>query len=379
MLKQPTANGIQRILFFILLLICIQAPAQSTFVFFGSFNWDKNKEGIYVYELNTKSGQLTKVSSVTGVHNPSYLTVSPNGRFVYACTESKTANAGSVSSFQFDLQNRTLTFLNSQRSGGENPVYVNVHENGKWLVNANYTQGSVSVYPLLANGTIDSSAQNIQYTEGSINEGRQDRSHIHAAVFSPQQNYLFLPDLGADMIRSYAFNNDQKAPLHSKGFTSAVPGSGPRHFTFHPNGKYAYCIEELSGTISAYIYRNGALDSLQRIATHPAALLEGYESADIHLSPDGRFLYATNRGQENNIAIFSVRKDGRLKPVGYQSTFGNHPRTFAVDPSGQFLIVTNVVSENVVVFKRNRKTGLLKKVEQDIHITNVSCVKMQRY
>lgn len=165
--------------------------AQNTYVFLGSFNWDQSKEGIYVYELDKTSGKLTKVTTVKGIRNPSYLALSPNGRFLYACTDSKTLGAGSVSSFKFDPQLKTLNFLNSQRSGGENPVYLTVHKSGKWLVNANYTEGSVSVFPLLENGTIDYMAQNLQYSEGSIDEDRQDRSHIHSSIFAPEFDYIF--------------------------------------------------------------------------------------------------------------------------------------------------------------------------------------------
>jgi 6-phosphogluconolactonase (cycloisomerase 2 family) len=381
MLKKRKTNFVNSLVLLLLFCAYQHVNAQATYVFLGSFNWDKAKEGIYVYQLDTKSGQLTKVTSVTGIYNPSYITLSPNGKYLYACTESKTAGAGSVSSFAFDPTSRTLRYLNSQRSGGENPVYLKVHQSGKWLVNGNYTEGSVSVYPLKPNGAIDSMRQNVHYAEGSINKNRQDRSHIHATVFSPQHDHLILPDLGADKIRVYRFDSAGTEPLHvsSPSLIHTTPGSGPRHFTFHPNGKWAYSIEELAGAVTAYRYKHSKLDSFQHIATHAKDVQEGFESSDIHTSPDGRFLYASNRGTENNIAIFKIKRNGRLKPIGYQSTYGNHPRTFAIDPSGRFLLVTNVVSENVVVFKRDSKTGLLKKVEQDIPVTNVSCVQIGQY
>jgi 6-phosphogluconolactonase len=365
---------------FIVVFIGVNLSAQNSFVFFGSFMRDKTKESIYVYQLDSATGQLQFITSTKGISNPSFLTVSPNGKFVYACTESKTPNAGSVSSFAFDVKNKTLRFINSQPSGGENPVFVSVYPSGKWLVNANYTQGSVAVYPLTQDGHIDSMVQNIHYKEGSIVAGRQDSAHIHAAVFSPRFDFVFLPDLGADKIRSYPFDATDKTPLQTaqSTFTTTTLGAGPRHFTFHPNGRFAYCIEELSGTISAYKYANGRLDSMQRINTHPEKEQEGYESSDIHISPDGLFLYASNRGDENNIAIFSIGTNGQLKKRGYQSTLGDHPRTFAMDPSGKFLIVTNAVSGNVFVFSRNKKTGLLKKVGSEVKIENVSCVQIAR-
>ena len=355
--------------------------SQNKYVFFGSFNRDKTTEGIYVYKLDTISGNLSKVTSIKGILNPSYLTISPNGKYLFACTESKTVNAGSVSSFEFNPINESLTFINNQRSGGENPVYLTVHKNGNWLINGNYTEGSLSVYPISEDGHIDSIIQNFQFTEGSINQERQNRDHIHSAVFSPNFDYIFSADLGADKIRCYKFTNEKSKPLETpkKKYTESTLGSGPRHFTFHPNGKSAYCIEELTGTINVYKYNDGILDSVQRINTHPKKIKEGFESSDIHISPDGKFLYAANRGEENNIAIFSIQEDGKLTIVGYQSTLGEHPRIFAIDESGKFLIVSNVNSGNVFVFKRDSETGLLKKTGEEIKIKNVSCVQIRNY
>lgn len=366
--------------FAVVFLITFNAFAQNTYVFLGSYNRDKSAESIQVYQLDTVNGKLSKITSAKNLINPSFLTLSPNGKFLYSCTDSKTPNAGSVSSFEFNPENKSLTFLNSQKSGGENPVYVSVHKSGKWLVNANYTEGSVSVYPLLENGKIDSIAQNFQYSEGSINKERQTRSHVHSAIFSPEFDYLFLPDLGADKIRCYRFDENQKLPLieTKNPFTKTDLEAGPRHMTFHPNEKFAYCIEEMAGSISVYNYENGTINKIQRINTHPDKIKEGFESSDIHISPDGKFLYATNRGKENNIAIFSIDENGLLKNIGYQSTLGKHPRIFAIDETGKFLIATNVISGNVVVFKRNSKTGLLKKAENKIKMENVSCVQIKR-
>lgn len=355
--------------------------AQHTYAFFGSFNRDKNKEGIFVYELDTLSGKLSKVTTFTGILNPSFLTVSPDGKYVFACTESKTKNGGSVSSFKFNPENKSLTFISKQTSGGENPVYLTVNNNGKWLVNGNYTEGGASVYPISKDGKIEPYVQNFQYSEGSINEGRQSRAHIHSTVFSPDFNYIFLPDLGADKIRAYQFNKESDQPLQEAEvpFTKTVLGSGPRHFTFHPNGKFAYCIEEMGGAVSVYSYENGKLYDLQRIYTHPEKYKGEYESSDVHISPDGKFLYASNRGEENNIAIFAIRNDGTLQTVAYQSVNGKHTRVFALDPAGKFLISANTGSSTVVVFKRNSETGLLKKAGKKIKIKSVSCVQIRKY
>lgn len=366
-------------LFIFSLLISLHSYAQNTYVFIGSYSLDNTQEGIYVYQLTPK-GALKKITSVK-VHNASYLNLSPDGKYLYACTDTKTPNAGSVSSYEFNAQQKTLTFINSQRSGGENPVYLSVHQSGKWLVNANYTEGSASVYSL-ENGKISPFLQNFQYTtEHSIDPKRQERSHVHSSVFSPKNDYVFLPDLGADKIRCYQFDSSQKQPLQEAQypFTQTVAGSGPRHFTFHPNGKFAYCVEELSGTVSVYAYENGKLDSIQRIEAHSSQYIDGFGSADIHISPDGRFLYASNRGKENTITIFSIENNGTLKTIGYQSTLGNHPRMFGIDPTGKFIIVANQVSGDVVIFKRNAQTGLLKKVGNSIKIIEPSCVQIRQF
>lgn len=369
------------VIFLLILCVNFNCYSQNSYVFVGSYNSDKNKEGIYVFQLDTATGNLKKITTVKNILNPSYLTISPNGKYIFACTETKTPNAGSVSSFEFKPQDKSLTFINSQKSGGENPVFISVHKNGKWLVNANYTEGSVSVYPITAAGKIDSIAQNFSYSEGSVNIERQDRSHVHSAVFSPNFDFVFLPDLGADKIRSYRFDSTKKQPLSENQypFTSAVLGSGPRHFTFDPNGKFAYCVEELTGTVSVYVYANGKLDRIQRINAHTDAVKEGFNSGDIHISPDGRFLYASNRGEENNIAIFSIQSNGTLKTVGYQSTFGKTPRIFTIDSTGKFLIVANQTSGDLVVFKRNPVTGVLKKTGTELKVENPSCVQIRHY
>lgn len=368
-------------LLLISLLVTLNIFSQNTYVFLGSYNRDKTAEAIQIYQLDTIKGKLTKVTFAKDVVNPSYLTLSPNGKYLYACTDTKTPNAGSVSSFEFNPENKTLTFLNKQSSGGENPVYLSVHKSGKWLVNGNYTEGSVSVHPILDNGKIDSIAQNFQYTDGSVNKERQTKSHVHSTVFSPQNDYLFLPDLGADKIRCYGFDTSQKQPLVETKvpFTKTDLEAGPRHFTFHPNEKWGYCIEEMSGSISVYRYENGTLTQIQRINTHPDKITSGFESSDIHISPDGKLLYATNRGNENNIAIFSIDQNGLLKNIGYQSTLGKHPRIFALDESGKFLVATNVNSGNIVVFRRNPKTGMLKKTGNEVKMENVSCVQIKTF
>ena len=364
------------------ILACDLATGQTCYLFVGSYNFNKKKEGVYVYRFDTLTGQLEKVFSTKGIANPSFITLSPDGKHLYACTESLTKNAGSVSAFSIDSSTGSLSFINSRPSGGENPVYLSVDKTNKWLVNANYTEGSVSVYPLSSDGSIDSATQVIPFEEGSINRVRQQSAHIHSAVFSPSQDYLFLPDLGADKIRCCSFDHLNQHPLSTTAhaFTKSVAGSGPRHFAFHPNGHFAYCIEEMGGAINAYAYKDGQLDSIQRIPAHLKEQNRDFSSADIHLSADGRFLYASNRAKENNLAIFSVdANSGLLTLVAYQSTLGDHPRNFTIDPTGKFLLVANQFSGNVVVFKRDISTGLLTDTGIQISLPNPSCLQFRNY
>jgi len=362
-------------------MLSMNLLAQKCIVFVGSYNDDKSKDGIYVYELNTTTGVMTRLSAVNNILNPSFLSLSANGEKLYACSETQRPNLGSVSGFAFDSKNATLSFINSQKSGGDNPAFVSLHKNGNWIVNANYSGGSLGVHALAADGSIKPGAQVIAYKDSSVIKDRQNQSHIHSAVFSPDYKYIFLPDLGADKIRIYKFNELQNKPLEPAAvpFVKTVPGSGPRHFTFHPNGKIAYCIEEMSGTIDVFKYADGKLDKIQRIATHNDQYKDNFGSADIHISPDGKFLYASNRGVENNIAIFAIQHDGMLTSVGYQSTLGNHPRNFSLDQTGKFLIVANMKSNDIVVFKRDSKTGLLTKAGTEVKVTSPSCVVIRQY
>jgi len=373
---------IQKIVLFISFLIGTSLYSQKQFVFFGSYNWDKGSEAVYVYELDNDTGKLSKVASSSDVINPGYITVSSDGKYIYASSDAKTPNYGTVSSFAFDAEKKSLTFLNQQKTGGENPVYVNVDKSGKWLINVTYNQATISIFPLLDNGKIDSMVQNFKFTEGSsVNPKRQEKAHTHSVVFSPDSKTVLFADLGADKILQYPFDASQNKPLidNKSTFINTKPGSGPRHITFSKNGKLVYSIEELAGMISVYDFSENKLKEIQRIATHPDKITEGFESSDVHISPDGKFLYATNRRKENNIAIFKVLNDGKLESIGYQKTGGKHPRTFAIDETGKFIIVTNVISQDVTVFKRNLETGMLKKFGKPVKLKNVTCVKIKMY
>lgn len=365
-------------IFFI--LIFANCTGQSTYVFVGTFNRDKQKEGIAVYQLNEQNGQLTKVDSVYGILNPSFLAVGSDKNFLYACTESQTKNSGYINSFRFNKTNGKLTELNRQKTSGENPVYLTTFKNNKFLLSVNYTESSLDIFPLDTNGRIEQPIQTIAYKEGSNATGRQNVSHSHSVIFSPDYHYILIPDLGADEIKCYSFNPLLQKPVIQESYikNTATLASGSRHICFHPNNKNVYCVEEIGGSVSNYEFDNGKLNFVERIMLHKDKKGD-YNSADIHISPDGKFLYASNRGDENNIAIFSVAKNGKLKFVAYQATLGEHPRMFGISPDDTYLIVANQLSNSIRIFKKNKLTGKLTPTKQIIKIENPSCVQIEKY
>lgn len=380
--KRWTQNGTANFLFTVCLLFCVLSGVgqNKTLLFVGTYTGGQADTGIYLYTFDSFSGKLKRTSTGEKLTNPSFLCISPNGQHLYACTHSKLPEHGKVAAFGIDSSQGKIIPVNAQSSYGENPVYLSVDKTNSFLVNANYTDGNVSLYGVSKNGEIGEVLQKIQFRDSSVNKSRQEKAHIHAAVFSPDNRFVFFPDLGSDKIRVFAFHPDQSPVLENREdlLVKALPGSGPRHFTFHPNGQFAYCIEELSGTVSAYAYKDGKLDALQRVFSY-AHKLQEYSGADIHVSPDGLFLYASNRA-ENTISIFSIHNTtGRLTLIGHQSTFGEHPRNFTIDPSGNFLLVANLASNNIVVFKRNKKTGKLTKTQNSISVPRPSCLQMRVY
>ena len=343
---------------------------------------DQPANGITVFSFDVNSGTLTKLNQAENITNPSFLTISPNGKFLYSCSDTKMPKPGSITAFGIDAANGKLTYLNKQPSGGENPVYVAVDKSNRFLVTGNYSSGTVSLLYINKNGSLSPNVETIAFKDSSISKSRQEKSHIHSTFFDPTFNFIFAPDLGADKIRAFAFNRNQKPHLISREdlTVKTTPGSGPRHFAFHPNKRFGYLIEELTGTISTYGYSNGRLAPIQSIFSY-LKKRDSYGTADIHISPDGKFLYASNRFVgENTIAIFAINSlSGKLSLVGHQSTEGDHPRNFTIDPSGKFLLVANMLTNNIVVFKRDVKTGLLTKVGEEKSVSKPSCLQMRVY
>ncbi len=357
---------------------CLTAGAQNFFLAIGTYTTSGSK-GIYIYNFNEQTGKVSWISNTDSCTNPSYITFSHDGNFIYAVNETNGANPGRVSAYSFNKNKGTLHFLNTVSSGGDDPCYLAINNGDKWLAVANYTSGSLSLFPVNKNGTLKNYSQFIQDSGTSANKERQEKAHVHESVFSPDQLYLLTPDLGVDKLMIYRFNAMAKKPLlaGTPPYIKTPPGSGPRHITFSPNGKFAYLIHELNGTVTAYSYNNGKLKEIQELPTHPAGYAGTIGSAEVQVSADGKFLYASNRGDENTITIFSVNPaNGKMKLLGYQPVFGKGPRNFIISPKGNYLLVANQDSDNIVIFSRNKKTGLLKETGTRIKLPKPVCLQM---
>ncbi len=356
----------------IILLFSFSLKAQQYYLVVGTYT-NAGSEGIYTYKFDLQSGKATAGSSVK-TSNPSYLAVSPDQKYVFAVNEN---DSGTVSAFKFNKENGSLTFLNTVTSAGAHPCYISLNKKGNVAIAGNYSSGTIAVMDVRSDGQLSQPKQIIQLKGSSVNRSRQEKSHVHATAFSPDFRYLLVPDLGTDkvMLYSVATGSGALQPMEEP-FADVNAGAGPRHIDFHPKLDIAYLVEELTGTISVFNYKEGKLELVQNTSSHPLSYIGAFGSADIHVSPDGRFLYASNRGDANSIAIFSIdQQTGMLQIAGFQPTLGIHPRNFSIDPTGNFLLVANRDSDEIVIFRIDKKTGLLDDTKQRINVSKPVCVK----
>lgn len=353
-----------------------QVQSDSVFnLIIGNYSVPPANQGLYVYGFNTGTGELYFKSSLSGVDNPSYLAIGTDGKQVYTVNELR--DKGGVSAYDYDAASGKLTFLNRVYSGGTSPAYIATDPLHHALYVANYGNGSLSVIPIQADGSLGEPQQTIQFEGSSVHPSRQRTPHVHCVIPSPDGRYLVATDLGTDKVHLFRINPDNiNAPLtradHSP--VSVKPGNGPRHVVFHPNGRFMFLISEMGGEITLFHYRKGVLSAKQDISLVPAGFTGRISAADIHVSADGRYLYASNRGDANTLILFGVGKDGTLQYIGSQSSLGKTPRNFTLDPSGRFLLVANQDSNEVVVFRRDPSTGKLTGTGKSIRIDKPSCL-----
>jgi 6-phosphogluconolactonase len=322
---------------------------------------DGQAAGVYVYRLDPTTGALTYLSTSERVINPSYVAVHPNKQFLYAVNETGGEGqdiSGAVSAFKIDKKTSALSLINQVSSAGDWPCYISVDHTGKFVLVANYG-GSVAMMPLNEDGSVGEAVSAIEH-RGSGPTNRQQGPHAHMIIPGLDNELAYAVDLGTDKVITYKMDLRAAALTAISEATELTPGAGPRHIAFHPKQKTAYVVNELNSTIECFnINESGGLERFQIISTLPEGSADEGFCADIQFHPSGNFLYASNRGEVNNIVIYEVSKaDGSLKQLGHQSTYGKAPRSFVIDPSGSFLIVANQDTGDVYTFKLDKNTGL---------------------
>lgn len=357
-----------------------QSTAQTTqLVYIGTYA-DKDEEGIHVCRLDMTDGNLTRVNGVSGIKNPSFQALHPNRKFLYSVSESQDYQGkrmGSVSAFAMDEETGLLTLLNEQPSLGAGPCHITTDLGGTNVIVANYGSGSLAVLPIKPDGSLDIAHNLVQHTGSSVHP-RQKSPHAHCVNIDAQGRHIVSADLGLDKVLVYRFNpeNHTLTPNPEMPFLKVKPGAGPRHFTFHPAGTFGYIINELNSTVTACKYdgETGTLIAFQYISTLPADFSGENTTAEIAVSPDGRFLYGSNRGH-NSIAVFAVdAESGMLTAVSHHATLGEQPRNFAIDPTGQYLLAANQRTGNVVVFQIDRDSGRLTPNGKQIELQKPVCI-----
>lgn len=357
----------------------------------GSYTGASSK-GIYVYDFDTRSGKINPVpSQIVPASNPSWLTFSSNRHYLYAVNENgdgpgQIEISGRVTSFSVDPQNGHLTQLNQVQSLGSEPTYSSLSIDGRYLLVANYSVssdpgGTLAVIPVKADGQLDPVVQMKTHRASHVNMDRQLSPHVHSAIMSPDGQFVFAQDLGADRIYVYQYDPQAHpdAPLRAYAAQPEVrlpPGSGPRHLVFSADGKHAYLTLEMVGKVVSFDYANGMLTRKQEIPLADENFKGKNGGGALHLSPDGRFLIVTNRGTDNEFIVYAVDPDsGALSFKSRRPVEGVEPREFAFDPSGHFLLVANQKSNTIVVFAVNLKTGIIGKQIQSLPFSQPSDLK----
>jgi 6-phosphogluconolactonase len=337
---------------------------QREFIYVGTFD-ERGSQGIYVFRFDRNASKFELIQTVRGKSGPSFLSIHPNKRYLYSVNREgmqPSDQHGSVSSFRIDVSNGKLSLINEQSSMGAGPCHVSVDPRGRQVYVSNYNSGSLAVLPIEArDGSLDPASAVIQHSGNSVHATRQEKPHMHSAIPTKNGRHLLASDLGIDKIVVYALSPDG-APVEVHSSTArANPGSGPRHLALHPKGLMAFSAEELSSTLSSYRLDpgTGALQPANRHTTLPAGFSDNNSVADVHVSPDGKYVYVSNRGH-NSLAFYSINpRTAELYYQGHHDTRGQTPRNFMIDPKGEFVLVANQNSDNMVLFKRNRETGAL--------------------
>lgn len=352
------------------------AQGQKLSLLVGTYTNTGKSNGIYVYDFDPATGNVTLRSTMAS-ENPSFLAVSADRKYVYAVNENGEGR-GAVSAYAYDEATGKLTFLNKQFTHGDHPCHVATDRNGTHVIVSNYSGGNVSIFPIQSDGSLGLLKQLIQHEGSGPDQSRQQGPHVHSAFFSPDEKRVYVQDLGTDNIHVYDYHPESTdSPLvpAAQPFAKGAAGGGPRHIAQSADGRFIYLVQEMTAHVMVYQQRAGNLRPIQEIAMNEADFSGRNGAADIKLSPDGKFLYASNRGDANTLAIYQVNlADGKLTKAGNQPVLGRGPRNFAISPDGKHLLVANQNTDEVVVFARDLRTGLLSDTGNRIAVGAPVCL-----
>lgn len=338
--------------------------------YIGTYTKGESK-GVYSFTLDTDAAKLGDVKPAAELDNPTYVNVSKDNKNLYAVV--KEGNQGGVASYSINKETGELSEINRTLLDGASPCHVSVDDQNKQVVTANYHKGTVESFLVNESGTVSSAVTVVEHTGQGPHE-RQEKPHTHYSGFTPDGKFVVAVDLGIDKIITYKIENGQLEEVHT---LLVKAGSGPRHIAFHPNGKFAYVMTELSNEVIALSYNSesGVFTELQYIPAIPEDFTENSQGSAIHISSDGRFVYAGNRGHDS-IALYSVNPDsGELTFIENTSTEGNWPRDFVLDPTEKFVVASNQESSNLVLYARDAETGKLTLLDSKVSVPDPVCVK----
>jgi 6-phosphogluconolactonase len=367
------------------LALCFSAIAaaapkpQPLFAYVGTYT-NKGSKGIYLYKFTPATVALEPLGLAAETPNPTFLAISPNRQYLYAANEVGNyagQRTGSVTAYRINAATGKLTKLNTVSSHGAGPAHLTVDRTGKNVLVANYGGGSVAVLPIAPDGSLKEATSAIQHTGSSVNPRRQREPHAHSINMSPDNRFAIVSDLGLDKLLVYRFDAEKGVLTpNDPPFVMIDPGSGPRHFAFLPDGKHAYSINEMKSTITVLDWdaKRGVFTTRQTVSTLPEGYTAESTTAEIAVSPDGKYVYGSNRGHDS-IAVFAAVADGTLKLVEITPAGVNQPRHFILDPSGQFLLAEGQSSNNIAVFRVNPRDGKLAKTNTGADISAPVCMQ----
>lgn len=351
-----------------------------TYVYVGAYTDEQHPVGISLYSFNGQNGELTLIETYSDLPNASFLTVNADKTVLYAVSETETYEGrfgGSAAAYAIEAGTGRLSKINQQRADGSAPCYISTDATNRNVYVANYLSGSVTVYPVVAGGGLGVHTQLLKH-EGKLGPqaDRQEAPHAHSIVPSPDNRFAVSADLGLDQLVISRIDAES-GHLLPHGAAAMKPGAGPRHLVWNADSTFVYAINELDSTVTVLSYEAdaGSMAVVQTLSTLPEDFSGVNSCADIHLSEDGRFVYASNRGHDS-VAVYAVDRDsGTLSVVGWQSTRGRTPRNFALSPQGEYLLAANQGSNSIVVFRRNAETGMLEETGQTAAVSRPVCVR----